>query len=425
MPGAVHCPPPWVRTTTIRTVLVVLLGVVVLAVPTPPLTHAAGYDGLLDITPANAAAESIGGLDPRLPTDSGVLGAALTAARADRVAPMRYAALLQQYWLARGSEVSGIDLAAWDPNAGLVANAAVVDHVYENYGRYQLRRAELYWSGMAGLAGGSFAAGFWDLDLGRTVLGVYAVHALGNAVASTVGGLPGQAMTLLPPDPRTLATVGPAMSSEDLDWYQKRLLMMQKHIYFDMVPMHEAYLTGGRAAVEEMAAAGLLDENAEIAWNGILSGTPSGYVDALFRMASREQNQIVADQWDVTAAARNGVGRALTYATTLAAQPSVPGSRAPGKAAPMVVTGDADGANYRLRTPLPAFNWADRDPRWQYIVSDIATSYQRLAEDRPGELRALLAVQFRDFVESQRVLRRVPDLARDMSTGWELSPAQP
>lgn len=91
----------------------------------------------------------------------------------------------------------------------------------------------------------------------------------------------------------------------------------------------------------------------------------------------------------------------------------------------MVVTGDSDGANYRLRAPLPAFNWADRDPRWQYIVSDIATSYQRLAEDRPGELRALLAVPFRDFVESQRVLRRVPDLARDMSTGWELSPAQP
>ncbi|MDJ0429025.1 hypothetical protein QNA19_24130, partial [Rhodococcus fascians] len=87
------------------------------------------------------------------------------------------------YWLARGSEASGIDLAAWDPNAGLIANAAVVDRVYENYGRYQRQRTELYWSGMAGLAGGSFAAGFWDLDLGRTVLGVDAVHTLGNAVA--------------------------------------------------------------------------------------------------------------------------------------------------------------------------------------------------------------------------------------------------
>ncbi|WP_054246242.1 hypothetical protein [Rhodococcus opacus] len=425
MPGAVHCQSPSVHNTTIRAVLVALLGMVALAVPTPIVAHAAGYEGLIDITPANAAAESIGGLDRRLPTDSAVLGAALTAARSDGVAPTRYSALLQQYWLARGSEASGIDLAAWDPNAGLIANAAVVDRVYENYGRYQLQRTELYWSGMAGLAGGSFAAGFWDLDLGRTVLGVDAVHTLGNAVASTVRGLPGEAMTLLPADPRTLAAVGPAMTADDLDWYQKRLLMMQKHIYFDMVPMHEAYVTEGRAAVEEMAAAGLLDENAEIAWNGIFAGTPSGYADALFRMASREQNQIIADQWDVTAAARDGVGRALTYATTLAAQPSVPGSRAPGKVAPMSVNGDVNGSAYHFRTPLPGFNWADREPRWQYIVSDIASSYQRLAEGRPGELRALLAIPFRDFVESQRVLRRVPDLARDLSTGWELSPAHP
>ncbi|BAH50888.1 hypothetical protein [Rhodococcus opacus] len=423
MPGAVHCQSPWVRNTTIRGVLVALLGVLALAGPAPNVAHADGYADLLDLTPANAAAESIGGLDPRLPTDSAPLGAALAAARSDGVAPTRYSALLQQYWLARGSEASGIDLAGWDPNAGLIANAAVVDRVYENYGRYQLQRAELYWSGMAGLAGGSFAAGFWDLDLGRTVLGVDAVHTLGTAVASAAGGLPGEAMTLLPSDPRMLATLGPAMTAEDLDWYQKRLLMMQKHIYFDMVPMHEAYLNEGRAAIEEMAAAGLLDENAEIAWNGIFAGTPGGYVDALFRMASREQNQIIADQWDVTAAARHGIGRALTYATTVAAQPSVPGSRAPGRVTPMSVTGDVNGADYRLRTPLPGFNWADREPRWQYIVSDIASSYQRLAEGRPGELRALLAIPFRDFVESQRVLRRVPDLARDMSTGWELSPA--
>lgn len=425
MPGAVHCQSPGVRNTTIRGVLVALLGVLAWAGPAPNVAHATGYAGLLDITPANAAAESIGGLDPRLPTDSAALGAALAAARSDGVAPSRYSVLLQQYWLARGSEASGIDLAGWDPNAGLIANAAVVDRVYENYGRYQLQRAELYWSGMAGLAGGSFAAGFWDLDLGRTVLGVDAVHTLGNAVASTVRGLPGEATTLLPPDPRTLATVGPAMTAGDLDWYQKRLLMMQKHIYFDMVPMHEAYLSDGRGAVEEMAAAGLLDENAEIAWNGIFSGTAAGYADALFRMASREQNQIIADQWDVTSAARDGVGRALTYATTLAAQPSVPGARAPGQVSPMAVTGDVNGADYRLRTPLPGFNWADREPRWQYIVSDIASSYQRLAEGRPGELRALLAIPFRDFVVGQRVLRRVPDLARDMSTGWELSPPQP
>lgn len=412
------------RRPAIRALLTALLGVAALAVPGQGVAHAAGYDGLIDLAPSNADAEAIGGLDPRLPTDPAVLGTALSSARADGIAPVRYSALLHQYWLARGAEASGIDLATWDPNAGLIANATVVDRVYENYGRYQRERVELYWSGMAGMAGGSFAAGFWDLDMGRTVLDVDAIHALGNSVASSIRGLPAEALSLLPSDVRTLATIGPSITAEDVDWYQKRLLMMQKHIYFDMVPMHEAYLNGGRAAVEEFAAARLLDDNARIAWEGVFSGTNSGYADALFRMASREQNQIIADQWDITSAARDGVGRALTYATTVAAQPSVPGSRSPGKAAPLSVTGYIDGRQLRLRAPLPGFNWADRKPRWEYIVSDIAPSYQRLVETRPGEMHAILAMPFRDFVDTQRVARRIPDLVRDLSTGWELVEAQ-
>lgn len=67
MPGAVHCLSPSVHNTTIRAVLVALLGMAALAVPTPIVAHAAGYEGLLDITPANATAESIGGLDPGCP----------------------------------------------------------------------------------------------------------------------------------------------------------------------------------------------------------------------------------------------------------------------------------------------------------------------------------------------------------------------
>jgi hypothetical protein len=123
-------------------------------------------------------------------------------------------------------------------------------------------------------------------------------------------------------------------------------------------------------------------------------------------------------------AARDGVGRALTYATTVAAQPSVPGSRSPGKAAPLSVTGYIDGRQLRLRASLLEFNWADRKPRWEHIVSDIAPSCQRLVETRPGEMHAILAMPFRDFVDTQRVVRRIPDLVRDLSTGWELVEAQ-
>ncbi|MFC7448850.1 hypothetical protein [Rhodococcus daqingensis] len=413
--------PPSLRASAIRGVLLALgLAVAASATPSAALAQPSGYLALLDIAPANGNAEQAGGLDPRLPTDPEVLGAALGDARAAGVPASRYSALLHQYWLARGSEAAGIDLATWDPDTGLAANAALVDRVYENYGRYQRERVELYWAGMAGMAGASFTGGFWDLDMGRTALGVDAVRGIADVVSTATRVLPPSATAILPSDVRALATVGPTVTAEDLDWYQKRLLIMQKHIFFDMVPMHEAYLAGGRAAVDELDAAGLLDDNAAAAWAGIYSGTRAGYADAMVRMADREQNQVVADQWDATSGARSGVGRALTYVTTIAAKPSVPGSLAPGVFDPVSVTGEVDGATYLMRAPLPDFNWADRGPRWTYIAGDIAVAYQRLAEDRPGVARALLAQPFRQFADQQRALHRAPDLLRDLSTGWSL-----
>lgn len=402
-----------------RRTLVALLGVAAVATTTTATATGApaGYAGLLDLVPANSDAELAGGLDPRLPTDPGALDAALSAARADGVPPTRYAALLHQYWLARGTAASGIDLAGWDPNAGFAANADLVERVYSNYGRYQRERGELNWAGMAGMAGASFAAGFWDLDMGRDLVAVDAVHALGTAVAGAVASLPADAAAALPADVRALAALGPATTTADLDWYQKRLLIMQKHIYFDMVPMHEAYLEAGRPAVEELGAAGLLDDNARAAWDAIFSGTPAGLADGTLRMADREQNQIVADQWDATAAGRDGVGRVLAYVTTVAAQPAIPGAQAPGVVSPLSVT----GAGFRLQAPLPGFNWADRAPRWQYIASDTAAAYARLVAGGPQAAQAVLSQPFGAFMDRQRVVRRAPELARDLSSGWSLT----
>ncbi len=39
-------------------------------------------------------------------------------------------------------------------------------------------------------------------------------------------------------------------------------------------------------------------------------------------------------------------------------------------------------------------------------------------------MHAILAMPFRGFVDTQRVVRRIPDLVRDLSTGWELVEAQ-
>ncbi|MFD4291846.1 hypothetical protein ACFWPA_04070 [Rhodococcus sp. NPDC058505] len=380
-----------------------------------------GYHDLLDLVPANADAELPGGLDPRLPTDSRTLDAAVDAARADGLPPARYAALLHQYWLARGAEAAGIDLGAWDPGTGFLANADLVNRVYANYGRYQRERDELNWAGMAGMAGASFTAGFLDIDTGRVVLSVEAVHRIGEAVAAAVGALPVGVAAGLPADVRALATVAPTLTADDLDWYQRRLLVMQKHIYFDMVPMHEAYLNGGFPAIEEMRAAGLFDDNTAAAWDAIRTGTPAGRADAVLRMADREQNTIVADQWDATARGRDGAGRVLAYLTTVAAQPSIPGTRAPGVFAPLTAHATvADGSGVRVQAPLPDFNWADRGPRWRYIADDTAPAYQRLAEQRPEQVDALLGQPFAEFADRQRMVSRAPALVRDLTSGWSV-----
>ncbi|MGW0172638.1 hypothetical protein ACWDUM_02215 [Rhodococcus sp. NPDC003322] len=407
----------------------VALAVAATTAPATATPHVPGdveYHDLLDLVPANADAEDPGGLDPRLPTDSRVLGRAVAAARADRLAPVRYSTLLHQYWLARGAEASGIDLGTWDPRTGFAANAELVNRVYANYGRYQRERAELNWAGMAGMAGASFTAGFLDIDTGRGVLSVDAVHRIGEAVAAAVGTLPTDAAERLPDDVRALATVAPTLTADDLDWYQQRLLVMQKHIYFDMVPMHEAYLTEGRPAIEEMRAAGLLDANTEAAWEAIFTGSPEGRADAVVRMADREQNTIVADQWDATARGRDGAGRVLAYVTTVAAQPSIPGTRAPGVFAPLTVHAATapGGAGVRVQAPLPDFNWADRGPRWRYIAGDTAPAYRLLAEQRPGEIGALLGLPFATFADQQRVVARAPALIRDLTTGWSVVAGQ-
>ncbi|MEU7629246.1 hypothetical protein AB0C34_04555 [Nocardia sp. NPDC049220] len=64
--------------------------------------------------------------------------------------------------------------------------------------------------------------------------------------------------------------------------------------------------------------------------------------------------------------------RVLTYLSTLPGKLVVPqGARAPGVFATTVVRADVAGHSVALRTPLPDFNWADRDSGWTYIMGDL------------------------------------------------------
>src|SRR5690606_26217577 len=115
-----------------------------------------------------------------------------------------------------------------------------------------------------------------------------AIHQLGSAVADLLRSTPAELVRGLPADIHLLATEGPRLTADDLVWYQIRLMTMQKHIFLDLVPMHEAYLAEGLPGIEEMHRAGILDDGLRAAWHAVASGTRAGYIDALIRMTDRE-----------------------------------------------------------------------------------------------------------------------------------------
>ena len=388
----------------------------------PALADETPYAQYLDVTDDNPDAELAGGFSTRLSTDPVELRAALDGVRAAGIRPERYGTLARQHWLAVGAEKAGIDLGEWEPARGLEANLATVDKVYVNYLRLYNSHDGFWWTGMAGLAGMSFAAGFWDLDDVGGMLAVPGVHDLGTGVGGALAGLPWELADGMPRDVHLLATAGPTLRQPDVDWYLHRLLVMQRHIFMDMVPMHEAYTAEGLPAVEELAASGAYDDHVLDAWRMLDEGSPEGRSEALLRMASREQNQIIADQWDAVAAGRGDLGRVLTYITTVGGAPDIPGASTLGEFRPLAVRADVAGRPTVLHTPLPGFNWADRGPRWEYIEQDLVPAFRSLVRDRPEEAPRYLDVGFRPRAEQNRILVRLPVFVGQMTSGWVVAP---
>lgn len=401
-----------------------LLTCLALGFGTLPAAHAApSYAGYLDLPAVNGDGAGGGGLDPALPLDESALREALDQARAYGVPPRRYATLLHQYWLVVATRNAAIDLEAWDPARGVRANEQIFTQVYVNYFRLSTQRPEFWWAGLAGIAGGSFASGFFDMSEVGAVLDVPGIQQLGNAVADLLRTTPPELTAELPADIRLLATEGSRLSAADIAWYQTRLMIMQKHIFIDLVPMHEAYVAQGLRGIDEMYEAGVLDADIYTAWQSIAAGTRAGYIDALIRMTDREQNRVIADQWDATAAGRAPIGRVLTYVSTLAGKPAVPGVRAPGTFAPATVRARVDGRLLALRVPLPDFNWADRDTRWTYITGDLVPRHIDLESDI-AVAAGVLGEPFRDKLARGRLVSRLPELLADLTGQWQVVDAR-
>lgn len=381
----------------------------------------AALDRYLDAPLVNENGEANGGVEPSLSTNPDELRDLLDRARSRGVDPTRYRALLQQFWLTTATRKAGLDLNAWDPNLGLAANRHNLANTFAYYERLQLENPNFLWTGQGGMAGPSFAAGIMDVDLGRVVLDVRAARDAIAAIVGTLDAAAAPATSHLPDDLRAVLAVGAVITAEDVAHFQTQVIAMSKHIFMDLIPQHEAFLAGGMAAIDEYRDAGLVDEAAYRAWQNLATGERDKVVAGNLDLLHREQYRSIGDQWDSARNYRGAVGRALTYLSTVAADPAIPGVVPPREANPLVLTAghltgtDAAGPQWRLQTPLPAFNWSDRDARWQYITEQMVPKYLALKETRPDLWRATLSKPMPQQIDDQRALSRLPQMLTSMA----------
>lgn len=329
-----------------------------------------------------------------------------------------YKKFLERYWQDAALEAAGIDPATWDPSTGANANADTIRKVYEYYGRLYADHPELQWAGMANLIGPSFAGGFYDLDMLRD----WAKKVQDGS--EHLPDLPGGGDDALRESVDVLAGLG----GDEVNWYQTKLLGMQKEIFEDQASLHEAYLLGGTAETDRLEAAQVVDDRTGDAWHDIASGDPDRIAAGNRDLLEREQRDIIADDYDEMRS-RPGTGEVVTWGMTVAGAPSIEGARGYGDVFPEVVdlghSPDHVGpvpipsVDYgEVVTPLPDGNIADVEQRWDLIEKDTLPAYQHLTED-PNRLRQMVMEDFDSRVEEQRLEHKVDDLAEHFLTDWE------
>lgn len=394
--------PGMVNIAVAMVLAVVLIGSSVTA---PVADAARDVDRYLNLPLVNRdAAHGPGGIHPALPTDPAVLGDLLDEARARGVAPSSYRALLLQYWLADTTTAAGIDLRSWNPRAGVTANRGNLARSYQFYKNLQLRHRELQWAGMGGLVGADFGGGLLDFELATDVYQITRLAPVAHAIVGETNRALGPLFVDgLPKGLRSLARVGATITPADLRHVQAAILVMQKNIFTDLMPMHRAYVKGGLPALREMTDAGLFPTDILRAWEQIATGTPAGIAAGNARLLRREQGEVINAQWDAVRAYGGDIGEAMTYASTLAGSPSVAGVLPLRSYKPLRLTGTTvDHRTVTVTLPLPSWNWSVFDERWDYITHQLLPKYRSQVEHRWPALRRELATPSARQIEQHR-----------------------
>lgn len=343
------------------------------------------------------------------------------------------------YYQAMAFQRAGIDPSAWDPAAGLDANADNVALVYEYYAAlYRSDPDALWWAGMAAMIGPSFFGGFQDLEAFADVLESSADIA-GKLRWIGVGSNPLYA---------DLAGLTASEIAAELRWYQQRLLMMQKEIFLDMGAAHEAYRDGGMFAIERLYADDdyLYSRPTIEAWRQIDTGRRTGdaglVAEGNATLLLREQLHVIEDDYH-RMLQRPVTGEAVTYLMTAIGAPSVPGAMTYPDFDPLTV----DASQYigtpreipiipflwhqsvphagaettvTLETPLPAGNIARFEDRWALIEHDTLPVWTDLAMNHQSDVLRQLAVPVTQRARDFTLDARIDDLAEWALTGWDL-----
>ncbi|MEC5180446.1 WXG100 family type VII secretion target [Arthrobacter sp. CG_A4] len=325
-----------------------------------------------------------------------------------------YADFLSGYWNQQAMLEMGIDPAAWDTTKGTDYNWETIKKVYDFYGQAYLANPDLQWAGMANMIGPSFAGGFKDMAVMRDLAQQIADHPASNIPLPMLDEL------------EQLAGITDA----EIRFYETSMLDMNKEIFLDQARQHEAYLTGGPEEMSRLRDSGVINAETARAWEQIDSGDPARVREGNTALLFREQNEIIADDYDTM---RNHPGgEAVTYLVTLAGEPSIPGARSFPEVFPYEFSVESPGpdnvpythwdnpAQVRtdFTTGFPNGNIADADLRWALISRNTLPAYQELLRADPGRARDIIGSDFNDRVVQHRPTNNIPHIMDRFASGF-------
>ncbi|WP_228515871.1 WXG100 family type VII secretion target [Agreia pratensis] len=341
---------------------------------------------------------------------------ALDAAADSGVIPVNnkaYADFLSDYWNNKAMEEMGIDPSTWDTSKGTEYNWQTIKSVYDFYGKQFLDNPDLQWAGMANMIGPSFAGGFQDMAAMRDI----AQAILNNPVSD------------LPLPYLDQLEIVAKMSDSELAFYEKSMLDMNKEIFLDQARQHMAYENGGLAEVQRLADSGAITQTTADAWAKIDSGDPAQVAAGNTMLLQREQNDIIADDYN-SMRAHPLTGEAVTFLVTLAGEPSIPGALSYPEVFPYKFTIESPGTenipftnvdnplqfSTEFTTNFPDGNIADADQRWALISKDTLPAYQELLRDNPDLAREIIASDFNDRTDAARPTSNIPEILQRLLT---------